>query len=182
MPGRANEADRNRQRDEATGLFGQLADQIKAAAEQAKRYAGEDLGVRLLTAQGHDKEAAALRLQLDQQREYAAAAKAGMDADYLGKLQYIQGLEAVKAAQDAVTQSALNMVSGYKLQATVFGAMNPRNAGGGIGSQSGGTMSVVLSGGTIDVVGLDGGNDREGSAQEFQRPRAEKFRRQLEVE
>ena len=107
---------------------------------------------------------------------------------YLNTLATTQNNEYL-AFLNGTLQDALNQVSGYRLQATIFGAMNPQSGlpsgvapfPGGVvtttGSSggpwwsrpqtpspspqsgaptSGGTMNVVLSGGTIDVVGLDG--------------------------
>lgn len=140
----------------------------------------EDLQVRLLAAQGQDKAAAALKLQHDQERErLALVASFGDEKDAIEEttlklLDRVQAEEKVKAAMDAVSGSMLNMVQGYKLQAVIFGAMNPRspssppifppvnplgpNTGPGGLRPPGGreTLEVVLSGGTIDVKGLDG--------------------------
>jgi hypothetical protein len=103
-------------------------------ALQQKQYA-EDLQVRLLTAQGHDKEARALALELAQQRERQALIKSfgesidPTEAATLALLEQVQAQEKLKAATDAASTSALNMVAGYKVQAAIFGAMTPRGGG-----------------------------------------------------
>jgi hypothetical protein len=72
-----------------------------ALQQQAK----EDYTVRQLQAEGHIAEAEALRRQLDQQREYQAAVKAGLDEATLAALALAQAAEsaaaAAKQAQDA---------------------------------------------------------------------------------
>jgi hypothetical protein len=121
---------------------------IKAAAaknaEMIKQQAAqvpEDLQVRLLAAQGKDQAAAALKLQLAQARERQALIDSfgtvvdPTEAATLALLDQVQAQEKLKAAADAVSGSMLNMVAGYKLQATIFAAMNP---GGPLGALGGG--------------------------------------------
>ena len=89
------------------------------AAEEARF--GEDLGVRALRAQGQDKEAERLELQLRQQREYEAALEAGYDKVTLSQLKYVQGLEAERFEKELLADtirdvtSALNAPSGLRL-------------------------------------------------------------------
>jgi hypothetical protein len=126
--GRKNEGERERLRQEAMALQAEEARQINEQHAQDRRYAQEDLQVRLLSAQGHTAEAEALAFAQQQERELAAARLAGADAAYLATLSQVQAAEKLKAASDAAASSMLNMVSGYKLQATVFGEMNPRSS------------------------------------------------------
>lgn len=87
----------------------ELLDQVLALqdAERKRRdadfaaiqqQAQEDYRVRQLAAEGHSAEAAALRLQLDQEREYQAAVKAGLDDATLAALALAQAAESASAA------------------------------------------------------------------------------------
>src|SRR5438132_144454 len=90
-------------------LEAQRIEQIKQEAAVQRQQFAEDLRVRLLRAQGQDGEADRLALQLQQQREYDAAVKAGADAQTLALLKQVQALEAVKKATDSFTTSLLNV-------------------------------------------------------------------------
>ena len=107
-----------------------IANARELASLQLKQTS-EDLHVRLLAAEGRDKEASALQLQLQQQRERDALLKsfgpersAAEDAT-LALLDQVQAQEKLKAATDAASQSALNMVEGYKLQLATFNVRAP---------------------------------------------------------
>ncbi len=113
-----------------------VAVQALEAAQRAADFAAvqqraqEDYKVRQLQAEGHSNEAAALRLQLDQQREYQDAVKAGLDAATLAALALAQAAEgaaaAAKQAQDA--QRALDdlQVRALTAQGNTAGADNLR--------------------------------------------------------
>lgn len=79
----------------------------------------EDLRVRLLRAQGRDKEADTLALQIQQQREYAAAVAAGADATTLLFLKTVQAAEKVKQVVDSLTTSVRNAPSGFKVESYI---------------------------------------------------------------
>jgi tape measure domain-containing protein len=64
------------------------------------RRAQEDYRVRQLQAEGHTAEADALRAQLDQQREYQEAVKAGLDDATLAALALAQAAESARAAAE----------------------------------------------------------------------------------
>ena len=72
----------------------------KAEEAQTVRRAQEDLGVRQLAAEGLTAEAEARRFQLDQQREYDDAVKAGRDAAFLAQLSQTQLAEAEQFAAE----------------------------------------------------------------------------------
>jgi hypothetical protein len=122
--------------------YNTLIARAKEAAALQLQQTSEDLQVRLLTAQGHDKEAAALRLQLDQEREREAMIKSFGDTidpteqATLTLLDQVHAQEKLAAATDAANKSALNMVEGYKLQLAVFGARAPGMPVGSFGSGS----------------------------------------------
>ncbi len=88
---------------------------LKQNIELAKRQFAEDLQVRVLRAQGHDKEADTLALQLQQQREYDAAVKAGADAATLALLIQVQAAEKVKDALGGLQTAVQNAPSGFQL-------------------------------------------------------------------
>jgi hypothetical protein len=111
--------------------FNTLIARAKEAAAIQLQQTSEDLQVRLLVAQGHDKEAAALRLHLDQEREREAMIKSFGDTidpteqATLSLLDQVHAQEKLAAATDAASKSALNMVEGYKLQLATFNARAP---------------------------------------------------------
>lgn len=115
-----------RQLEEVLRLSMQIEQQTKERYEREVRQYSEDLRVRLLKAQGNDKEAAALELQLRQERERAELVRSfgdeidATEAATLALLDQVLAQEKLKAATDAASQSALNMVSGYKLQDVIF--------------------------------------------------------------
>lgn len=117
-----------------------LDSQAAKNAEMLRRQAAqvpEDLQVRLLAAQGQDKAAAALDLAHKQARERQALIDSfgpeidATEAATLALLDQVLAQEKLKAATDSALTSALNMVSGYRLQATIFNAMNARSPGRG---------------------------------------------------
>lgn len=105
--------------------------QQEYALRQARAY--EDLKVRDLASQGRTEEARALALQLAQERERQDMIKSfgetidPTEAATLALLDQVQAQEALAAATNAASGAALNMVQGYKLQATIFGAMTARS-------------------------------------------------------
>jgi hypothetical protein len=100
---------------------------LKAQAAEIARHAIEDLRVRDLASQGRTKEAEALRLQLQQQREYEEAMKAGRNEEYLDLLRRVHAQEALRRSSDALNRSMLNLPPLFKLAAMVFGNMDPLN-------------------------------------------------------
>jgi hypothetical protein len=147
LPGTKNEAARNAARALATQQESEQERQAREQFARSQQFVGEDLQVRLLAAQGQEKAAAALKLQHDQARERQALIDSfGPEIDAteqttLALLDQVQAQEKLKAATDAATGSALNMVAGYRLQATIFEAMNPRGASGKIPKQWPGFVS-----------------------------------------
>jgi hypothetical protein len=138
FPGGGSGSEQVRKRNAALNEMNALEDerirQLREdyALQQARQY--DDLRVRDLAAQGRDAEARALALQLTQERERQAMVKSfgetidPTEAATLALLDQVQAQEKLKAATDAANGSALNMVQGYKLQATIFGAMTARTA------------------------------------------------------
>lgn len=127
--------------------------QANLAAAQADE--NTNLKVRLLRTQGNTVAADALALQLQQQQEYADAVKAGYDASTLALLTQVQAQEKLTAATNGANAAALNMVSGYKVQAAIFGAMAAHSSTGALlpltspapmisSAASGGDLTVTL--------------------------------------
>lgn len=83
-----------------------LAASQAAAKVAANRTAQDDLAVRQLQAEGRTAEADAMRRALDQQREYDAAVKAGLDAATLAALKLVQAAESAAAAAQMAAQQA----------------------------------------------------------------------------
>ena len=65
----------------------------------------QNLDVRLLVAQGKDKEAEDLRLQIQQEKELADARKAGLSAETIVALEAVQALEAQALAERELAES-----------------------------------------------------------------------------
>ena len=78
--------------EEAAETWIKVQKQIEAALVQ-------DLGVRRLRALGMDKEAEALRLQIQQERELADARARGFSAETIAALKSVQALEKLAAAR-----------------------------------------------------------------------------------
>ena len=78
--------------EEAAEIWIKVQKQIEAALVQ-------DLGVRRLRALGMDKEAEALRLQIQQERELADARARGFSAETIAALKSVQALEKLAAAR-----------------------------------------------------------------------------------
>lgn len=127
---------RNAALAEMNALENQRIAQLREEYALMQTRRAEDLQVRLLTAQGRDSEARALALQLAQQREREDLVKsfgASIDpaeAATLALLDQVQAQEALAAATNKANGAALNMVSGYRLQAQIFGAMSTRDPSG----------------------------------------------------
>jgi hypothetical protein len=107
--------------------------EYKKQTVAAQDALNSDLHVRLLRAQGNTVAADALALQITQAKEYKDAVTAGYDAATLALLAQVQAQEKLTAATNGTSTAALNMVSGYKLQATIFGAMAAHGGGSGVG-------------------------------------------------
>lgn len=114
--------------DKVARLTERRIELLKEEAEALKRTRIEDLQVRLLRAKGQTREADALALQHDQERERKELIQSfgeqidATEAATLRLLLQVQAQEKLKAATDAASKSALNMVEGYKLQSVIFGA------------------------------------------------------------
>ncbi|MCA0377565.1 MAG: hypothetical protein LCH84_18170 [Gemmatimonadetes bacterium] len=78
--------------------YEQLVAAAKAAAEEAKRFAGLELNARGAAAAGRTAEAEAIRSQIARERELSEARKAGADAAMLAAIAEVQAAEA--AAQE----------------------------------------------------------------------------------
>ncbi len=115
LPGTKNESNRNRQLAEAERMRQIEEDKIRRDYERSQREKREELEVRALRAQGKNKEAEALRKQLDDAREIAEAEKAGMDAAYIARLKEIQAIERGTKALDELTGSLRNAPAGFKV-------------------------------------------------------------------
>jgi hypothetical protein len=111
------------QANELVGAFTTIVDAIHEAAALAKQNAKEDLDVRTLRNKGLTKEADLQAKINADAREYAEAAKAGMDPAYLALLKWNQGMEEAATVMNKASSAALNMVEGYRLQAEVFRQM-----------------------------------------------------------
>jgi hypothetical protein len=162
LPGGKNEAEREKQRADAKGLYKTLGDQLVAAIALSLQRQGEDYQVRYLRATGQTKAADDRAFALSQERERADLVKSFgdfKDATELAVLaQYDQTAAAEKAAYalNKLSTSALNMVQGYKIQATIFGASNP--GGRPIGSPYVPTPTPIGTGGDerVTLVLADG--------------------------
>jgi hypothetical protein len=131
--------------------------EYKKQTAAAQAVFNSNLQVRLLTAEGNTAAASALALQIAQQKEYADAVLAGYDAATLAQLKYVQGIEAVTAAANAASGAALNMVAGYKLQATIFGAM-AAHGGGSSGPYTPPTSQPYTPSSPTGATGTSGGD------------------------
>jgi hypothetical protein len=106
---------------------------LKEEARVKNQQFKEDLEVRLLRAQGRDKEADQLALQHQQARERDALdeqIRLGL-ADEATKalLLQVQAAELLKKSVNELTRSTSNLVQGYKYQAAIFQHANPRPFG-----------------------------------------------------
>jgi hypothetical protein len=106
---------------EAQGLH---FDALEKARQEQEKTVKDDLAVRELAAKGLDKDAEALRLKLQHEREYQEAEKQGYDAATLAQLRHVQALEAAKQAADGLTTSMLNVPEGFRLAAAAFRAQD----------------------------------------------------------
>lgn len=162
-PGSKNEVERNNRRARAQADEALNEAKLHKQDAEQKQYATEDLAVRNLRATGQGDAADKQAFVNQQQREMQAAIDANKDATYLSYLATVQNNELMAYNNKLLHNlSALNTVSGYKLQAAVFGAMNPWETGIGIppqtlpgasgstppGGQGDLTVKVVLSDGT----------------------------------
>lgn len=123
-----------RQMEEVIKLAMQIEQQTKERYERERQYLTEDLQVRLLRAQGLDKEAEAMEKALRHERERADLVRSfgdeidATEAATLALLDQVHAQEKLKKATDAANSSALNWVDGYKsLQDVIFDSMFPRS-------------------------------------------------------
>ncbi len=126
LPGKKNEAERNRERAEADTLKAKEDERIKADYERSQREKREDLEVRALRAGGKNKEADKLALELAQRRELLEAEKAGMDAAYIARLKEIQAIERTAAALNQLNTAVRNAPSGFKIESYINQSATPR--------------------------------------------------------
>jgi hypothetical protein len=133
--------------------------QLQQEAALLRQTTSESLAARQLAATGHQREADALNLQIQQAEEYQKAVEAGWTAQQLATLKQVQGLERVKAAADDLSSSFLNLSTGFRVTSDWFHALSPQSAvtapptggapGGAVGGTSGGgamTINVLLDG------------------------------------
>lgn len=99
--------------------------QLKDEAALTAKTTTESLQARLLAAQGQTAAAAALNLQVQQEKEYAALAATTNDAATLALLKQVQAAEKLKAAADGVASSFLNIEDGFRVSSDWFHAIAP---------------------------------------------------------
>jgi hypothetical protein len=90
-----------------------------------QRWSREEIEARALDVTGNSKDAAALRLKIQQEKEYREAEKSGLDAATLARLREVQAMEAAKQAADELTSSMLNVPEGFRVAAAAFRAQDP---------------------------------------------------------
>lgn len=104
--------------------FQQLVEQTQLWIDELNRLEAiemRNLDVRALQAQGRDREADALRLQLDQEEEIRRAQQAGYSDAYIARLMEVHAMEEQAAIQEEVARqirnvsSALNAPDGLRL-------------------------------------------------------------------
>lgn len=115
---------RTQQLKEMNALEDQRIQQLKEEHAQQRKNFAEDLQVRLLVAQGKNKDAERLRLQLAQEREYREAVKNGTDDATLALLRQVQAQEKVAAEANNLTSALLNVPTGFKLRLAEYEAMS----------------------------------------------------------
>lgn len=124
-----------RKRNAALAEMNKLEDELLAVRlreiETAKLKTRQDLEVRSLTARHMDSQAEKLRFEFDQQNEYEQALANHMDPATLALLEQVQAQEKLAFATRAATGAALNMVTGYRIQAAVFAAMGRQTGASG---------------------------------------------------
>jgi hypothetical protein len=131
--GGKNEAARNVVLAQLNQLEAQRIAQLQQEDALQRKNFAQDLQVRLLEAQGKQLEANALRLKLDQEREYNEAVKNNTDAITLALLKQVQAQEAIRAATLETTSALLNVPTGFKVARATFEAMpfgSPNRPGG----------------------------------------------------
>jgi hypothetical protein len=99
-----------------------------AVAKQVKTET-ESLAVRTLRNQGNTQAADLLAKQQADKIEMDTAIADHMNDAYIASLKWNQSIEETAIAMGTASTAALNMVSGYKLQATIFGAMAAHGGG-----------------------------------------------------
>lgn len=154
--GKKREDERRRLLAESNRLEQQEAARIRAEFARKQREATEDLQVRALRARGLEREADALALALEQQREYEAAVREGFTAAQLEQLRYVQALEKVKAATQGVSNALLNAPTGFKVALERFVATTAENVGAAMGTIRPGDGTSSASGDTTVILTLDG--------------------------
>lgn len=120
--GKKNEVVRNQKRAEAEALEAKQETDIRAQYADQVKAQKEDYQVRYLRASGQTKAADDMEFALQQQREYAAAVKAGADAQTLAALQQAQAAEKAAHAIGTLNSEMTNVPQGYKAALTRFNA------------------------------------------------------------
>lgn len=165
--GRRRESDRFRLYGEAERLEQAEASRIRKEWEASQLRRTEDIEVRRLSALGMTKEAEALKLTLDQQREYDSARQSGYTDAMLAQLLYVQGLEKVAAAAQQATASMLNLPTGFKIAAAIFNASAPLSL---IPTQGGVSSAVASAGSEVPIVlVMDGQQVAKGVVKNLQK-------------
>jgi len=98
--GKANDAERNRQRAEAIALEGKLADKLREEYGEKQKQLEQDLQVRLLRAQLNGQAADDMAFSLAQERELAEARKNGASQAAIATLVEAQKAEAEQRSLD----------------------------------------------------------------------------------
>lgn len=140
---------------EATGLEQREAARIRQEHAQAQTRSTEDLRVRELRSRGLEREADAMALNLNQQREYEDAIKAGFTDAMLAQLRYVQALEKVQFATNGAVSALLNVPTGFKVALAAFNATTPTSFPSVMSNFQPGDQSLD-QGDTTIVLTLDG--------------------------
>jgi hypothetical protein len=101
---------------------------LKEESAVKKAQASEDLEVRALRAQGKNKEADKLELELRQRREIEEAIRNKMSDEYIARLREVQAIEKTRQALDDLTTSVRNAPSGFKIESYTYRYGTPRGS------------------------------------------------------
>lgn len=174
--GGKNERERYRLIGEMNALENKRIQMLKEEYAVLNQRKGEDFHVRYLRAMGFEKEADAEAFANSQQRERADLVKGfgdtidAMEAYTLSQYDAAAAAEAIAFATGQATNAldkfggGLNMVSGYKYQDTVFGAMTARLGVEGMRQALEVTIPVTLvmpNGQVLGAVVIDNFADRK---------------------
>lgn len=172
--GKKNETVRNQKRDEATALEAQNEQKIRQQFQADTQAQREDYEVRRLRALGQTKQADDLAFAQQQQREYAAAVKAGADATTLAALAQTQAAEktayATKATND-LTEALTNAPAGFKAAQDRWLASLPGNPAAFVNTAAQPNVPTppkIIPG--VDIVGPLTPSSQLNAAQQQQQP------------